>query len=439
MKNPPNSQEAEKAVLGSILLRNELLEECVLQADDFYYPQNATIFTHFKKLYYRKMAIDPITLNKSILEDGEDESSGGISYYTSLADEVVTTAHFDYYQKIVLNTAILRRLLVAGQEMIESIYSGKSDVSEIIQALNNRIESAESRETNIEDITVESAFSEALKLIDKRIKSEGKLTGLSTGYYDLDDRLGGLQSGDLIILAARPSMGKTALALNIAEKAALMKKRVLFVSLEMSKAQLATRLLSSQSRISQFDIRRGYLTDRQLAVITQKADRFSALPLFLDDSSALSIFELTARARRLARKLKGLDLLIVDYIQLMKPSNSRMSREQQISQMSRNLKHLARELNCPVIALSQLNRSLENRVDKKPKLSDLRESGAIEQDADVVLFLYRQGYYENTDDGLTNVIIAKHRNGPTGVIDLWFNLGLTKFENLEKNGALEDF
>ena len=475
---PPHNVEAEQALLGAILVNNDAANRVsdLLQADHFYEPAHQRIYDAALKLIERSQLANPVTLKHYFEQDQALSDVGGAHYLARLAGAAVSVYNVDHYARTVHDLALRRRLIDVGEEMLHKAY--EADVDEDAEA---QLEGAEQRlfqlaETGRQDSGFQSfryALTEAIRMADAAFKRDSHLVGLSTGLADLDRKLGGLHPSDLVILAGRPAMGKSALATNIAFDAASSYRETVdsngrttvedgavvgLFSLEMSAEQLVTRILGEQSQIPSESIRRGNIKRDDFENLVVASQRLSETPLFIDDTPALSISALRTRARRLKRT-HGLGLIVVDYLQLIRPSgNARHdNRVQEISEITQGLKALAKELDLPVLALSQLSRAVEQREDKRPQLSDLRESGAIEQDADVVMFLFREEYYherrqptEDTEEhakwqakgdkirGIADLIIGKQRHGPTGTIQLQFEAQYTKFQNLGLNDHLPD-
>src|SRR5438552_2577013 len=434
---PPQSLEAEEAVLGGILLDNAALDRVteLVQADDFYREAHRKVFRAMLDLSARNEPADLITLAEVLKARSELADVGGSAYLAELAERVPTAAHVAQYAKIVRDKSILRGLIGAATEIAMHGYEGAGDVAELLDRAEQLIFGISDRKVKPEFVRISDLLVESLKTIERLYEQKQAVTGVPSGFHDLDNLTAGFQPSDLVIVAGRPSMGKTALCLNIAEHAALRADvGVAIFSLEMSKEQLALRMLCSESRVDLKRVRTGHLSDREFPKLAMAAGRLGDAPIFIDDTPALSILELRAKARRLKRDpATKLGLIIVDYLQLMRSTEGKDNREQEISEISRSLKALAKELNVPVIALSQLNRQVESRNPPKPRLADLRESGAIEQDADVIVFLYRDDYYNEDSDkkGVAEVIVAKQRNGPTGTVELTFLREFTRFENRE--------
>jgi len=438
-KVPPQNLEAEQSVIGGILLDNQALNSVleILDADAFYSEAHRKIFAAIVELYDKNEPSDLITLSNILKSKNQLDQTGGVSYLSSLADNVPSAANISHYSKIVKEKAILRRLIGTATEILNKSYNSAADIDTVLDEAEHAI-------FEISENKIRPAFSpfkdiikESVKTIEKLYERKELVTGVPTGYEKIDDITSGLQKSDLIIIAGRPSMGKTAFALNIAQYAALEANTpVAIFSLEMSKEQLALRMLSAEARVDSQRIRRGFLGEADWPRLIAAAGRLSEAQIFIDDSSAISALEMKAKARRLKSEV-DLGLIILDYLQLMRSSSYReTSREQEISEISRSLKALAKELSVPVIALSQLNRKLEDRTNKRPQMADLRDSGAIEQDADLIAFIYRDEVYdkseENPEKGMAEIIIGKQRNGPTGMVKLAFQDKFARFENLAR-------
>ncbi|HEX7339862.1 MAG TPA: replicative DNA helicase [Rhodanobacteraceae bacterium] len=437
LRLPPHSIEAEQAVLGGLMLAPEAFDRVAdrLSEADFYRKDHRIIWRAINELAGRGMPCDAVTLGDWFEANNLAEMIGGSTYVIELANATPSAANITAYADIVHEKSVLRQLIDAGTEITEDGYqpAGRK-VQEVLEAAEQRVfKIAEAGARGRKDsVSMRDAVKEAFRLLSYRYEHRGELTGLPTGFTDLDEMTAGLQPSDLVIVAARPSMGKTAFSVNIAEHAAIRsKKAVAIFSMEMSSSQLAFRLISSIGRIHQQHLRSGDLAEEDWPRVTSAITMLSEAKIFIDDTPALSPVELRSRARRLHRDHGGLGLIVIDYLQLMQVPGSKENRATEISEISRGLKALAKELDVPVIALSQLNRSLEQRTDKRPMMSDLRESGAIEQDADVIMFIYRDEYYnqESPDKGLAEIIIGKQRNGPTGTCKLAFLGQFTKFEN----------
>lgn len=434
-KIPPHSLEAEQSVLGAMLINQEAINTAIeqLAPEDFYKEANKEIFKAMIELYKRNEPVDIITLSEELKRKDILENIGGVTYLTSLSGGVAISSNIKYYCDIVEEKSILRQLIASCDEIVAKSYEASEEVNSIIEQAEKKIfDITQGRHKGgfapIKDVLLES-FSK----IEEMAAREGELTGLTTGFIDIDSKLSGMQKSDLILLAARPSMGKTALGINIATNAAIKANAsVAIFSLEMSKEQLAQRMISSISHVNLQNIISGKLEEEEWLKIINGIAPLSQANIFIDDTAGISLMEIKAKCRRLKIE-KGLDLIVIDYLQLMQSEMRHENRQQEISAISRGLKALAKEMDCPVLALSQLSRAPELRSDHRPILSDLRESGAIEQDADVVLFLYRDEYYnEDTDKkNIGEVIIAKHRNGPTGTVELVWKQEFTKFLNKE--------
>lgn len=447
LRLPPHSIEAEQAVLGGLMLAPDVLDKVVdrLTEGDFYRRDHRLIWRAINELALKGMPCDAVTLGDWFEASGLAEMVGGAGYLIELANATPSAANIDAYAQIVRERSVLRQLIDAGTSITEDGYrpEGKS-VQEVVEIAEQRVfKIAESgARGKKETVSMREAVKDAFRLLSERYENRGQLTGISTGFNDLDALTSGLQPSDLIIVAARPSMGKTAFSVNIAEAAALKsKKAVVIFSMEMSASQLAFRLISSIGRIHQQHLRSGDLAEEDWPRVTNAIAILSEAKIFIDDTPGLSPVELRSRARRVHREQGGLGLIVIDYLQLMQVPGNKENRATEISEISRSLKGLAKELNVPVIALSQLNRSLEQRADKRPMMSDLRESGAIEQDADVIMFIYRDEYYnkESPDKGLAEIIIGKQRNGPTDMVKLTFLGQYTKFENYAPDSYLGAF
>jgi replicative DNA helicase len=438
-KVPPHNLEAEQAILGGILINNDALNQVVdiVSGKDFYREAHAHIFEGMLTLYNRDDPVDLITLSQVLKERDALDRVGGTDYLASLAEATSTSAGIMYHTEIVKDLSTRRGLINQCSHIAEVCFQPTNDTEEILDLAEQSI--FEIAERNIDQNFL--PLNEVVKKSFKKIETirDDKITGISTGFTDLDDLTAGLQPSDLIIIAGRPSMGKTALALNIAYNAALEEKTgVAVFSLEMSMLQLGIRLLGADAMIDAWKLRKGALQDDDYLRLTDSANRLSELPFYIDDTSGLSALEIKAKARRLKKK-HDISLLIIDYLQLMQSKKSAESRQLEISDISRSLKALAKDLDIPVLAISQLNRKVEDRPNKRPMLADLRESGAIEQDADLIVFIYREELYNRTEEnkGKAELIIAKHRNGPTGMVNLTFREKYTKFENYYKDELVE--
>ncbi|MGO4549969.1 replicative DNA helicase [Lysobacter sp. 2RAF19] len=443
LRVPPQSVEAEQAVLGGLMLAPDAYDRVadLLVEPDFYRRDHQLIWRAIRELAERNKPYDAVTLGEWFESMGLAEQVAGGAYLIELASTTPSAANIKAYAEIVRDKAVLRQLIDVGTEIVNDGFmpEGRDSAELLAKAEQDVFAIAEAGARGRTDFTpVNKALSEAFDVLQKRYESGGSITGLPTGYTEFDEMTAGLQPTDLVILAARPAMGKTTLALNMAEYAALKtKKAVAVFSMEMSASQLALRLISSVGRVNATRLRTGQLEDEDWSRVTGAIRQLREAKVFIDDTPALSPDILRAKARRLKRE-HDLGLIVIDYLQLMAVPGNSENRATEISEISRSLKGLAKELNVPVIALSQLNRSLETRTDKRPVMADLRESGAIEQDADVIVFIYRDDYYnkENSPDkGLAEVIIGKQRNGPTGSIKLKFFGEYTRFDNLSHDSV----
>ena len=438
-KIPPNDIEAEQAVLGSMLLDRDAVSSAleVLKPDDFYREENKLIFDSILNLYNRSEPIDLITVKDELISTGKFEVCGGLQYIADLPEKVPTTANVDQYIKIVEEKSILRSLIKTSNELVNLGYDQSLEVDEIIEkAEKNVFDLLQNRNqkgyTPLKDILVET-----IDKLEKLYNQKEHITGVPTGFVDLDYKTAGLHGSELILVAARPAMGKTAFALNIATNVAVRAKvPVAIFSLEMSKEQLVSRVLSSETTIDSNKLKTGKMEEEDWIKLSEGMEFLSEAEMYIDDTPGISITEIRAKCRKLKLE-KNIGLVVIDYLQLISGSGNRKngSREQEISEISRSLKILAKELNVPVIALSQLSRAPEQRKDDhRPMLSDLRESGAIEQDADIVMFLYRDDYYnpDSENKNIAEVILAKHRGGSTGTVELLWLGSFTKFANIER-------
>lgn len=450
LKIPPHSVEAEQSVIGGLLLENEALDKVadILSAKDFYRHDHKTIFEHISRLIELNRPADIVTVAESLENKAELSVVGGIAYLGALAQSTPTAANIRRYAEIVHERAVMRQLVVVGSGIAESAYAPNGrDAQQLLDEAEAKIfQIAEGGKRSTEGfLDIKQLLPQVADRIDQLYSRDNQsdVTGVATGFSDLDEMTSGLQGGDLIIVAGRPSMGKTAFSINIAENVALdTKLPVAIFSMEMGATQLATRMIGSVGRLDQHRMRNGRLEDEDWEKLTTALGKLNEAPIFIDEGAGLTSFDVRARARRLHRQCGKLGLIVIDYIQLMSGAAGRQSenRATEISEISRSLKSLAKELDCPVIALSQLNRSLENRPDKRPVMSDLRESGAIEQDADVILFIYRDEVYnpDSTDKGTAEIIVGKQRNGPIGRVRLTFLGQHTRFENFANSGYMAD-
>ncbi len=436
-KMPPQNAEAEMSVLGCLMLDRDALIKIgdVLVADDFYEGRHKTIFEAVIALSEKNVSIDILTVTNWLEERKLLDRVGGSSYLTQLVNAVPSSAHISHYAFIVRKKGTLRKLINAANDMTNLAFNEEGDIEDILDAAEQKLFNISQKHLKQNFVSIGNILHSTFERIDELHRDKGSLRGVPTGYVDLDNLLGGLQKSDLVVLAARPSMGKTSLALDIMRHVAVNAKvPVGIFSLEMSKDQLVDRLLSSQSDVNLWKIRTGHLNDEDFEKIGQAMGELSESPIFIDDAAGSNIMEVRTKARRLHSE-HGVGLIVVDYLQFMQ-GRSTENRVQEVSEISRALKLLAREINVPVLALSQLSRGVENRPDKVPQLSDLRESGSIEQDADVVMFIYREEMYKGKDSRrphIAEIHIKKHRNGPTGMVDLYFDADKTSFRNLDKS------
>jgi len=433
---PPQNLEAEQSVLGAILLDNAALNRSMefLSEEDFYRTANQMVYRSMVGLSERNQPVDQITLTDYLRGTGELEQVGGASYIAELVQMVPSAANIRYHCQIVRDKSLLRGLLRTATDVVMKGYEGTTKTDELLEFAEREIFRLAQGHLGGTFVPVRSIIQDSVEIVDRLYSRQEKITGVPTGFKDLDNLLAGLQPSDLIIVAGRPSMGKTSLALGMAERAALEGNAVVGIfSLEMSRAQLVLRMLSSQAHLDSHAVRTGQLKGSDWVALTEAAGRLEQAKIFIDDSGNLTVQQMRGKARRLKSE-HGLDLLVIDYLQLMDGKGSSESRQQEISDISRALKSLAKELDIPVVALSQLSRAVENRTDKRPMLSDLRESGAIEQDADVVMFIYRDEVYnpDSEDKGIANILVRKHRNGPIGEVDLQFHDRYAKFNDLDK-------
>ncbi len=439
-KLPPQNIEAEEAILGAILKNPVCFNKVadMLNSNSFYKPAHKIIYEAIVELFNKNQAIDIVTVSERLNEKEKLELVGGRAYINDLVLNITTTANIEYYAKIVQEKAIKRELITAGSEIVEMAYDNTPTENTLDNA-EKLIFNIAQQKTSSDLVSVKDLVLTSYEQISYRYEHRDELTGVPTGFYDFDNMTSGLQKSDLIILAARPSMGKTALALNIAQNVALKaKKTVAIFSLEMSKEQLVQRMLCSEAEVDTHKLKTGNMQASDWEKLTTAMNHFADAPLFIDDKPGATVMEVRAKCRRLAMEQKEIGLVVIDYLQLMEASGNKEDRTQQISGISRGLKGLARELNVPVIALSQLSRAVESRPDKRPMMSDLRESGAIEQDADIIMFIYRDEYYNKEDTenrGKAEVIVAKHRNGAVGSVDLLFQGSITKFKNVTKTNV----
>ena len=442
---PPQNIEAEQSGLGAMLIDKEALAKAteILSAADFYREAHRVIFSAMLEIYNKNEAVDMITVTDILRRDNKLEDVGGIAYITSLANVVLTAANVKYHAEIVAEKSVLRQLVKVSTEIAAMGYEANDEVGVLLDTAESRILEISNRKKRADFTPISAVLMDSVQNIEKLLNNKGGLTGIPTGFNDLDKLTSGLHPSDFIILAARPSMGKTALALNIVQNVALRAHKrvggdprsVAFFSLEMSKEQLVNRMLCAEANIDSQRLRIGEMKEDDWTHLWDACDVMSKAKIYIDDTAGITVMDMRSRARRLKAE-HGLDLIVVDYLQLMQGSGKRNTsgdRQQEVSEISRSLKALAREMDVPVLALSQLSRGVEARQVKRPMLSDLRESGSLEQDAEIVAFLYREDYYNpETENKHTELIIAKHRNGPVDTVNLFFHKQFTKFVGFTK-------
>ena len=434
-KSLPHNADAERTVLGAVLVDNAAFNSAaeILTRDDFYREAHRRIFEAMASLTERSQSIDLVTLKDELVRASALEAVGGAAYLGSLVDGVPRLTNVEPWSRIIKEKAVLRNLIYASNRIVQSCYEAEDDAATILDRAEKSIFDIAERRIRQGFVALKEIVKESFRTIDQLSQSKDVVTGLPTGFVDLDERTSGLQKGDLIIVAARPAMGKTSLCLNIAQNASQKTGETVGVfSLEMSKEQLVLRMLCADARVDAHKLRTGNLGEKDWARLAKAYADLSSSRIFIDDSATLTPLEMRAKCRRLKAE-HGLALVVVDYLQLGSGAGRAENRQQEIASISRSLKGLAKELDCPVIALSQLSRAPEARQDRRPQLSDLRESGAIEQDADIVMFIYREEEHKPTDEnrGLAEIIIGKQRNGPTGTVRLAFIKEFTRFENFE--------
>lgn len=434
LRSLPHNIEAEQWVLGSMLKEKTSIASAVevLKSEDFYRDAHKTLFTTMLELFQKDMPVDMVTLANELTSKQKLEAVGGITYISEIYSTAISTANVTSYIKIVSEKAMLRKLIRASTEIIEESYNKQDDVEGVLDKAENRIFNIADKRNTADFEPMHVVLERGFLEIERLFNNKGEITGVPSGFPELDGMTSGFQSGDMVLIAARPSMGKTTFALNLAQHAALRAgKSIAVFSLEMSKEQLAYKLLCAEANVDMLKLRTGNLDDRDWENIAKASGPLAAAKIFIDDTAGVSVMEMRSKCRRL--KLEhGIDMILIDYLQLMSGSNSE-SRQQEVSEISRSIKALAKEMQCPVIALSQLSRAPEQRADHRPMLSDLRESGSIEQDADLVMFLYRDEYYnkETEEKNVAECIIAKQRNGPTGTVKLAWLGQFSKFGRLD--------
>lgn len=443
---PPYSPEAELSVLGGMLLDGNAIVKVLEILDDsmFYREGNRRVFRAMVRIWERGDVVDPVTLSEELKRSGEYDGVGGAAFLAQLLDAVPTAANIEYHARIVREKAILRRLIETAQQIVVQAYEAHEDVDDLLDRAEQAIFHLAQTHDRRGFVWIKEILWPAFEIIERRMAEKSSVTGVPTGFPDLDELTAGFQPGDLVIVAARPSMGKTAFVMNIAQHTAIRaQKTVAIFSLEMSKEALVHRLLCAEARVDAARMRRGRLETEEYERLALALGLLNTAQIFIDDTPAISLLEMRAKARRLKADRPDLALVIVDYLQLVRGSGRYENRQQEVSEISRGLKAMAKELDVPVVALSQLSRAVESRPDKRPMMSDLRESGALEQDADLIMFLYRPEYYGILQDketgeslvGRAEVIIGKQRNGPTGVVHLYFQKECMRFESLARNLA----
>lgn len=433
-RTPPQNLEAEQSVLGSMLLDREAVYTALnlLVPEDFYRQANKLIFEAISHLADASEPADTVTVVEELRRRGQLEEVGGISYIAALADSVPSAANVEYYCRIIEEKSLLRRLIAAAVEITNTAYDGGLETEELLDAAERKMFEISSRRRIRPYVALKDLLAEAMDHIEFLVQNKGSFVGVPSGFKDLDELTSGFHPSELIVLAARPSVGKTTLSLNIASHVAVQASiPVAFFSLEMSRDQLAQRLLCAEVSINSHRLRTGYLSDEDWKKISLAAARLGQAPFYVDDSPNLSLMEVRSRARRLKSE-RDIGFMVIDYLQLLHTRSRAENRQQEISEISRSLKGLARELEIPIMALSQLSRAVEQREKKRPQLSDLRESGAIEQDADVVLFIYDNPAPDKVEDGVIELILAKQRNGPVGSVEVLFRRDVGKFVNLDR-------
>ena len=438
-RQPPYSEDAEQAVLSAMLMAQDAIDRAAEMVDDsmFYAERHRRIFRSMVAIAERGSVVDPLTLSEELSRKGELEAAGGKDYIGYLVDAVPTAANVEYHAEIVREKAVLRQLIQVSTQIVHDAFAGLSTAADLLDQAEARIFHVSQQRKPDGFMRIKELLWPTMERIEALQRGGQTITGVASGFTDLDDLTSGFQPADLIIVAARPSMGKTAFCLNVAQHAAIdEQKKIALFSLEMSKESLVQRMLTSEARVDSQRLRRGLLRDDEFPMLARAAGILSSAPVWIDDTPGITLLEMRSKARRLKADA-GIDMIIVDYLQLMQGPSNAENRQQEVSQISRGLKALAKELNVPVIALSQLSRAPEQRTgDHRPQLSDLRESGAIEQDADLIMFLFRQEMYDgpvdkdgNSIEGKAELIVGKQRNGPTGIVNLHFYKHYTRFAN----------
>lgn len=436
---PPHSIEAEKSILGSMLLSRPAVEQAMetLRGEDFYLARHQDIFDAIRSLYERGEAVDSVTVIDALDRAGKLAAAGGVMYITELSLYVPSAANAAHYIRIVEERSVMRQLIDASSAIASDAFSGEKSLEQMLDDAERAIFNISMKKTSDTMVHIRETLMACYNRVGELMKLNGALTGVTTGFRDLDELTSGLQPSDLVIIAGRPSMGKTAFALNLAQNAAIKgKKTVCLFSLEMSREQLVQRMLCSDSGVNMQSVRTGSISDMDLVKIATSLDPLSKADIYIDDSPGCGVAEIRSKCRRLKSRT-GLDMIVIDYLQLMQTSRKHDNRVLEISETTRKLKIMARELNVPVILLSQLSRGPEQRSDHRPVMADLRESGAIEQDADVIMLLYRPAVYDQSDDNTTEVIVAKHRNGPTATVKLAWLGEVARFADMDNSGREE--
>ncbi|MEM6980062.1 MAG: replicative DNA helicase [Planctomycetota bacterium] len=447
-RQPPVDTEAEMGVLGSILLMPDVCDDIAsLKAEDFYSDANQIIYRHLREMHDGGDKIDVMLLVSRMKTAGDFDKAGGAAYLAQLSASVANAAHAAYYAGIVMEKGVYRRLIESSTEILRDSYEQNGSAKELCSQAEQKVFAIMDGRGNQSVTVINDVLHQAMDRMEARMRGDHVDGGAETGLTDFDQMTGGLHNGELVILAARPSMGKTALAMNIAEHVSITQREpVLFVSLEMSSIELADRMLCSLARVNGHRLRNGTISSDDRDRLVGKANEISGAPLYVDDSPSRTVSEIAAAARRIKRQNESLGLVVIDYLQLIEPDNSRDPRQEQVAKIARRLKGLARELEVPLLCLSQLNRQAEDSKDHRPKLSHLRESGAIEQDADVVMFVHREEYYHRGEDkaqyaGQAEIIVAKQRNGPVGDVELTWEGDFTRFSNraAERHNEFDDY
>ncbi|GAA0086772.1 replicative DNA helicase [Clostridium sp. MB05] len=435
MRSLPQSLEAEQSVIGSMIIDKSAIAKSLekLNEDDFYRDGHKVIFKAIREMFSQDMAVDLVTLLEYLKSTDKLDKAGGVTYISEISSSVITTANLEAYIKIVADKSLLRKLIKSSTAIIEESYNKQDKVDDVLDSAQKKIFDLAEKQGSNDYEPLSNVLERGFLEIERLFNNKGSITGVGSGIRDLDAKTSGFQKGDMVLIAARPSMGKTTFSLNIAENAALREgKSVVVFSLEMSKEQLAYKLLCSEANVDMLKLRTGNLDDEDWERIARATGPLSKAKIYIDDTAGLSVMEMRSKCRKIKME-HGIDMILIDYLQLMSGSSGSESRQQEVSEISRSIKALAKEMECPVIALSQLSRAPEQRADHRPMLSDLRESGSIEQDADVVMFLYRDEYYnkETEEKNIGECIIAKQRNGPVGTVKMAWIGAHSKFANLE--------